>query len=96
MINACVIGLGNRGSFLLKTVLLNNPDVSVVAVCDLYEDRVAAAQQTVKEHGGDARGFTDYKEALNVASLDAAFIFSDWSTHAEIAVYAMRAKTVVV
>ena len=90
MIRACVIGLGGRGFGLLKGVLLKNPDVEVVAVCDLYEDRLARGVDKVKECGGNAKGYTDYKEALNTAGLDAAFVFSDWSTHAEIAIYAMR------
>ena len=90
MINACVIGLGNRGSFLLKSVILNNPDVSVVSVCDLYEDRVAAALQLVKDKGGEAVGFRNWKDALNASSVDAVYIFTDWSMHTEIAVYAME------
>jgi len=90
MIRACVIGLGGRGFGLLKGVLLKNPDIEVVAVCDLYEDRLARGVDKVKECGGDAKGYTDYKEALNTAGLDAAFVFSDWSTHAEIAIHAMR------
>ena len=90
MIHACVIGLGGRGYGLVKNVLLKNEDINIVAVCDLYEDRVARAQQKIKEMGGDAKGYADYKEALNTAGLDAAFVFSDWSTHAEIAIYAMR------
>lgn len=90
MIKACVIGLGNRGFGLLKYVVLNNKDVDVIAVCDLYEDRVARALERIKEEGGDAKGYSDYKEALNTAGLDAVYVFSDWSTHAEIALYAMR------
>ena len=90
MIKACVIGLGQRGRSLIKSVLLNNPEVSIVSVCDLYEDRVAKALKTISEAGGDARGFLDWREALNVAGLNAVFIFSDWNTHSEIAVYAME------
>jgi hypothetical protein len=90
MIKACVIGLGQRGRSLVKSVLLNNPEVKIVSVCDLYEDRVQKTLKTISEAGGDARGFLDWREALNVAGLDAVFIFSDWNTHSEIAVYAME------
>ena len=90
MINACVIGLGQRGRSLIRSVLLNNPDVNIVSICDLYEDRIASALQSIKEHSGDARSFTDWKDALNVSPLDAVFIFSDWNTHSEIAIYAME------
>ncbi len=90
MIHACVIGLGGRGYSLIKHVLLKNEEIKIVAVCDHYEDRIARTQQKIKEHGGDAKGYTDYKEALNTAGLNAAFVFSDWSTHTEIAIYAMQ------
>ncbi len=90
MIKACVIGLGQRGTHLIKSVLLNNPDISIIAVCDAYEDRVAEELKKIKSAGGDARGFSDWHEALNVAGLDATFVFSDWSTHTEIAMYAME------
>ncbi len=91
MINACVVGLGNRGFGLLKYVLLKSEDIRIVSLCDLYEDRVARALDYVKQFGmTDAKGFSDYKEALNVKGVDAVFVFSDWSTHTEIALYAMR------
>ena len=90
MINGCVIGLGQRGYDLLKNVLLHNDDINIVAVCDLYEDRVEKALKTVEDAGQSAKGFTDYKEALEAEGVDAVFVFSDWSTHTEIAVYAMK------
>ena len=90
MLRSCVIGLGNRGSWLIKNVLLKNPDIQIVAVCDRYEDRVAAAQKEIRNAGGDAHAFSDYRAALNTTGLDAAFVFTDWSTHAEIAIYAME------
>lgn len=90
MINACVIGLGERGYALIRDVLLKNEDIHIVAVCDLYKDRVEQAQKIVTDAGQSAKGFTDYKEALATDGVDAVFIFSDWSTHTEIAVYAMK------
>ncbi len=90
MINGCVIGLGERGYFLLKNVLLKNTDLNIIAVCDLYEDRIEQALKSVADVGQSAKGFTDYKEALTTDGVDAVFIFSDWSTHTEIAVYAMK------
>jgi len=90
MIKACVIGLGCRGYDLLSNVLLKNKDINIVAVCDLYEDRVEKAIKAVADAGQSAKGFTNYKEALATDGVDAAFVFSDWSTHTEIAVYAMK------
>lgn len=90
MIPCCVIGLGNRGIGLLSEVLLKNPDLEVVALCDVYEDRVERAKEAVHASGGDALGFLDYKDALALEGISAAFVFTDWSTHTEIAVYAME------
>lgn len=90
MIKACVVGLGNRGFGLIRDVLLKNPDVNIIAVCDTYEDRIADAIDLIKKCGGDAKGFTDYKEALSSKGLEAVYIFSGWNTHTEIAVYAMK------
>lgn len=90
MINACVVGLGNRGFSLMKNVLMNNEDIRVVAVCDLYQDRVDRALEHIAEKGGEAKGFTDYKEAVNQEGLGAVYVFTGWETHAEIAIYAME------
>ena len=87
MINTCVVGLGCRGYSLLCDVLLNMEDLNVLSVCDVYEDRV---QQAVEATGGKAQGFTDYKQALSIPGLDAVFIFTDWSSHTDIAVHAME------
>ena len=90
MLNVCVIGLGGRGRGLIRGVLLKNSDVRIVAVCDRYEDRVSQTLEILREAGFDAKGYTDYREALNTKGLGAAFVFTDWSTHAEIAIYSMR------
>ena len=90
MIKSCVVGLGNRGFGLISEALLKNPDIEIVSVCDIYEDRVARAIGKIKEFGSEPMGFTDFKDALSVKGLNAVFIFSDWSTHTEIAVYAMK------
>ena len=68
MINACVIGLGKRGYNLISKILLNNKDLNIVAVCDVYADRIAQAVECIREHGGAPKGFTDYKEALNTGN----------------------------
>ena len=86
MLNACVIGLGNRGTHLTKYILAPNPDVKIVALCDFYEDRA----HRLDDMFPDARVFTNYKEALNTAGIDVAYVFTGWDTHAEISLYAMK------
>lgn len=90
MINACVIGLGERGYSLTRHALLNNPDIRLLAVCDTYEDRLEKTVKALADKGVSVQGFTDWKDALSVAELDAVFIYTDWASHTEIAVCAME------
>lgn len=66
-----IIGMGNRGTTHLK-VLLTQPGVRVVAVCDLNPERVAAAQDLVVK-AGQSRPFgtADWKELLAQPDLQA-------------------------
>lgn len=90
MLNACVIGLGNRGYWLTCQVLMKHPDIKIVAICDIYEDRLKRCADSVKEAGSEPLCFTDYKEALNTKGIDIAFVFTGWETHSLISIYAME------
>ncbi len=87
---ACAIGLGCRGGFLVKHILAKHDDIEVAAVCDVYEDRVVNVVNHLRECGVEAKGYTDYKEALNHGGLEIAFVFTDWATHGIISIYAME------
>ena len=52
-LNMAVIGLGNRGKSLLEQVLVNQDDINIVALCDVYGDRVEAAVKSVEERKGN-------------------------------------------
>ena len=59
-----IVGLGQRGTSLIKTII-STGDADIVAVCDVYEDRVEKGINKVKEiAGNDACGYTDYSELL--------------------------------
>lgn len=90
MVNLAIIGCGGRGLGNIYYTLCSMEDVRILSVCDVYEDRALRAVELLKEKGQEAKPFTDYKEALNVAGLDAVMIFSGWQSHSEIAIYAMR------
>lgn len=90
-INLAVIGLGARGYSVIKGVILKMPDVEVVSVCDVYEDRVQKTVSLISERRDIApQGFTDYRKALSVKNLDAVLIITSWQMHDEIAMYAME------
>ena len=89
-IKLAVIGLGGRGMGLIHTVL-RMKDVEVVAVCDLYEDRVNKALAAISKRVGSARGETDYCKLLDKRNVDAMLVTTAWSAHSEIAFAAMEA-----
>ena len=88
-------GLGCRGYSLLKDIILPQK-ISVVAICDEYEDRVARASDAVAE-AGQARPaeYTDYRQMLADGKLNTLVIATAWESHTEIAVAAMEAGIAV-
>ena len=94
--NVGVIGLGVRGKQMLKYIIARNPDISVLAVCDLYEDRIAEGVKIVAEAGGKTPyGCKEYKDILAMKGVAAVFIFAEWSEHVRIAIDAMEAGIAV-
>ncbi|MBQ2737072.1 MAG: Gfo/Idh/MocA family oxidoreductase [Clostridia bacterium] len=85
-----VIGLGSRGMALLNTMLAID-ECEVVAVCDLYTDRIEYAQKKIKDkRGNDALGFTDYNELIECDAVEAVVIISSWDMHTRMAVKSMK------
>lgn len=90
-LNMAVIGLGQRGKGLMNGVLLNQPDVEIVAVCDLYQDRAEDARDSVKaKKGNTPLCTTDYKEVFTIEDLDAVLVSTSWEDHVEVTLYAMQ------
>lgn len=91
-LNLGIIGLGNRGTDLLKNSILPQDHVRVAAVSDVYEDRIERAAGLVEAAGQPAPlRTTDYHEILNSPEIDAVLISSSWDTHISMACEAMRA-----
>lgn len=91
-IRAGVIGLGNRGYSLLTSVVLNCHDVTVTAVCDLYEDRIERGAKAVEDKFGVRPAcYTDYKQLIDDENVDVVLVLTAWEAHIDPAVYAMNA-----
>ena len=91
-INVGIIGLGSRGLVLLKQCILPREDVSVIAICDLYEDNLQKAAEAVRDAGRSEPFCTkDYREAIFRPGLDAILVTCAWVPHIEIACAAMKA-----
>ncbi|MDP3583249.1 MAG: Gfo/Idh/MocA family oxidoreductase, partial [Ignavibacteria bacterium] len=84
------IGIGDRGSALLKNVqafedILN---VEIAATCDDYEPNY---QRAIKFTNGKAKAFYDYRELLAIKDIDAVVIATPLHEHAHITVDALHA-----
>lgn len=90
-INIGMIGLGGRGVGLLSLAILRMKDVDVVAVCDVYEDRIEKVKSLCKSRRRVIpQGYTDYNELLSRKDLDAVIISCSWAKHTEIALKALE------
>lgn len=91
-----VIGLGQRGSGLIKAALLQVPEIEIVTVCDVYPERVKEAQTLIKSRTGkEPCGTQLYADILADKEVDAVLISTAWEYHAEIAIAAMKAGKAV-
>ena len=86
-INIALIGAGGQGSSDTDTALMV-PGVKLVAVCDLYDGRLAAAK---KRWGADIFTTKIYKEILNRKDIDAVIVGTPDFWHQQISIDAMRA-----
>jgi predicted dehydrogenase len=87
-INAAVIGLGGRGTYLLEMALhraAEKNDVAVVALCDTYQARLSRA---AKKATG-AKQYTHHQELLDRKDIDAVMIATPDHWHAPITLLAL-------
>lgn len=94
-VKAGIVGLGGRGIGLLKQIV-KMPDVDIVSVCDLYEDR-AKEGADITEKAKKVRPYetTDYKNILDKQKIDVLFIFCSWEDHIKVAIDAMERGIIV-
>lgn len=81
-----LIGSGGMG-VADATTAINIPGIKLMAVCDLYEGRLAEAQ---KRWGSDISITKDYKEILERKDIDAVIIATPDHWHKDISVAAMN------
>ena len=86
-IRIALIGKGSMGTNDIQTAL-RVPGVKLVAVCDLYEQRL---QNAKTEWGNDIFTSRDYKEILSRNDIDAVFVGTSDHWHQKISIDAMKA-----
>lgn len=88
------IGIGSRGSGTVER-FARIEGVSVIALCDLYEDRARAARKAIREfsdHDSELyHGSEDtWKQLCERDDIDLVIISTPWKWHAPQAIYAME------
>jgi predicted dehydrogenase len=81
-----LLGAGERGTYDMK-VFMGNPDVEVVAVCDVYEPHRLNAQEVA---GSQAQVYTDYREVLERKDVDAVLIATPDHWHKQVLIDAVH------
>lgn len=86
-----VIGVGNRGSYLLKRAL-ELGGIDIVAVCDLDADRAARAVQEAKQAGHHPASYTDFRRMLDERKdIEAVVAATPVDTHLPVSVAVLEA-----
>lgn len=89
------VGLGQRGHSLLKQIILPQGE-KVVAICDIYEDRLERSANIVTDAGQERPAlYQDYREMIRDEKVNTIIIATSWESHVEIAIEAMRAGKAV-
>ena len=87
------IGLGMRGPGAVER-FTHLDSVRIVALCDLYPERVASAQRILAERGlpaaAEYSGEEGWKELCRRDDIDLVYICTPWQLHVPMAVYAME------
>lgn len=86
-IPTAVIGVGNRGSHLLKGVL-EQPNTKVIAICDIKADRLdKAATSAAKDN---PKTYADWRQVIDRKDIEAVFVATPPNLHSEMAIAALE------
>lgn len=88
------VGLGMRGPGAVKR-MTHIEGVEIVALCDVYDDRVEKCQKILEEQGlPRAKSYSGskevWKEMCQNQDIDLIYITTSWEWHTPIAVFAME------
>lgn len=86
-INLGIIGCGDLGKINLDNCI-KNPNVVVVAACDVWKERLDPIVERFKE---TCKGYTDYRDLFRHKGLDAVIIATPAHWHAILAIEAAEA-----
>lgn len=87
-----LIGVGKRGSYMMKTIAELIDGAEIHAICDGVAERAEEAAETIYQVTGEKPLVTtDYRDILRDSEVEAVVIMTGWEQHIRIATEAMRA-----
>src|SRR6266511_2921514 len=72
-VRVAFIGVGNRGSYLLRD-MLKVPGIKVVAICDIDPDALKKAMDAATAAGHSPEAIPEYRKLLDRKDIDAVVI----------------------
>ncbi len=93
-----IIGYGQRAPGLMAQLVRMPEKVEITAICDIFPDRIEAAQKKLKEKYNldwEPYGTTDAYELIDRDDVDAVVIAAAWEAHIPLSIYAMKAGKIV-
>lgn len=92
-IKIAYVGIGRRGSIMLRECFAQMGDVEIPIICDISEDRLEKGRQILLDKGREEPiCFTDYDEMLKHCNdIDAVVIMTGWDSRPDMAKKAMLA-----
>ena len=88
-----LIGLGQRGMATLRRYAFIE-DAEIVALADLVPHMLEEAQQLLTQQGNKSvkvyQGESQWRRLCTQTDVDLVYICTDWSSHARMAIHAMK------
>ena len=88
-VRVAFIGVGNRGSYLLKN-MLKVPGIKVVAICDIDPEALKKAIDAATAAGNTPEPYTEFRVMLDRKDIDAVVIATPVDLHKEMAIAALE------
>jgi hypothetical protein len=90
-----IIGLGNRGSSLLRHLASFYPEKArIVAICDIKESKTSRAFEFLNRKSQPAEVYAgnseSWKKMVEKESIDLVMIFTPWKEHVRMCTYSMQ------
>ena len=86
------IGLGRRGYSMLSRCFANMADVDFAWVCDLSQEKLDRAVQTLTEAGRhEPKTTTNYHDILADPDVDAVIVMTGWDMHVQCSLDSLKA-----